>query len=248
VSHPTEPLRWRDTETEVSDELRVLLAAADGDGPSAGQLASLEISLAPYLVASPALPKLPAPIAPTVAGVGATKLVGLVAIALVGGVGGLAWLVTGSEPVRVSASPVPSLQAEQHLATAPSVSGTIAPQTASATARAMAAPQALGTATPALRSAAAVTAIPREAELLQGAVDALNRGDGSRALALAERHHQLYPSGKYHQELERVAIEALLQTGRRGEAQARAERFLHNYPHSAHRVRIESLLARPPVR
>jgi hypothetical protein len=45
------------------------------------------------------------------------------------------------------------------------------------------------------------------------------------------------------QEREVIAVEALLRAGRREEAQARFQRFLERHPRSAHRRRLEDLLA-----
>lgn len=82
-----------------------------------------------------------------------------------------------------------------------------------------------------------------EAQLLQRAHDALQSGP-ARALELTREHAARFPSGVLAQEREVVAIEALVQLGRADEARTRAASFIQAYPGSAHRRRIEALVAR----
>ena len=92
--------------------------------------------------------------------------------------------------------------------------------------------------------AARAAEIPGESEmdLLRRAQDALS-SDPKRALALCEVHKDHFANGTFTQEREVIAIDALLRLGRRKEAETRAERFDKAYPTSAHRRRIDSLLA-----
>lgn len=81
-----------------------------------------------------------------------------------------------------------------------------------------------------------------EIQLLQRAQDALG-SDPARALDLASRHAARFPSGSLSQEREVIAIDALVRLGRRDEARARAAAFAERLPSSAHRARIEALVA-----
>ncbi len=93
------------------------------------------------------------------------------------------------------------------------------------------------------RAPAAAPAIATDAEvsLLQSAQDALP-SDPSGALLLAARHAAQFPHGALAQEREVIAIEALLRLERRDDARLRAGRFYRDFPHSAHRARIEALV------
>jgi hypothetical protein len=84
---------------------------------------------------------------------------------------------------------------------------------------------------------------PAESEisLLQAAKAAL-RDDPAAALALADRHARRFAAGALVQEREVIAIEALVALGRADDARERGARFERDFPQSAHRLRIESLL------
>jgi hypothetical protein len=66
--------------------------------------------------------------------------------------------------------------------------------------------------------------------------------DPSDALRALDEHRARYPHGTFVQEREVLAIEALVQLGRRPEAEARAAAFAAQFPGSAHRRRIAVLL------
>jgi hypothetical protein len=83
---------------------------------------------------------------------------------------------------------------------------------------------------------------PPELQLLQQAQDALARSP-ARALDLAEDHARHYPNGALAQEREVLAVDALLRLGRRGQAEARAERFRAAHPGSSQVRRLERLLS-----
>lgn len=82
-----------------------------------------------------------------------------------------------------------------------------------------------------------------ELALIRQAQDAL-RTSPSRALALAETHERRFGDGALGQEREVVAIDALARLGRTDAARARAARFSARWPTSAHRRRVEVILAR----
>jgi hypothetical protein len=82
---------------------------------------------------------------------------------------------------------------------------------------------------------------PSEIELLRDARLAL-RQSPERALALAERHAQLYPQGRLTQERELLAISALVSLGRRTAALARGVRFERTFPSSPYRKQVGELL------
>jgi hypothetical protein len=84
---------------------------------------------------------------------------------------------------------------------------------------------------------------PPESELalLQRAGDRL-RSDPAGALDLAEQHAERFPSGALAQEREVIAIEALVGLHRDSEARDRAQHFVRDFPGSAHRLHIQSLM------
>ncbi len=83
-----------------------------------------------------------------------------------------------------------------------------------------------------------------ETELLWQAQRALRSGNAARALELTSEHRRRGGT-RLVQERERLAIESLVGLGRRGEAQARADRFMRRYPESAYTQRILDLIGRP---
>jgi hypothetical protein len=84
---------------------------------------------------------------------------------------------------------------------------------------------------------------PSEIELLRQAQDALSSSP-AQSLALCSDHARRFPRGMLGQEREVIAIDALLRSGRRAEAEARAAQFVKAFPGSAHARRIETLLGR----
>ena len=78
-------------------------------------------------------------------------------------------------------------------------------------------------------------------KLVMAAQDAL-RSDPARALALCNEHAKKYPNGNVAQEREVIAIEALVKTGQKPAARARAARFRTAYPGSGHLPRITTIL------
>jgi hypothetical protein len=82
-----------------------------------------------------------------------------------------------------------------------------------------------------------------EADLLERAAIVLERNP-AEALRLANEHLAGFPAGELGEEREVIAVEALEELGRTDEAKARGARFLQQYPRSARRSLIESMLAR----
>jgi len=127
---------------------------------------------------------------------------------------------------------------------APSAS---AASSASAAPSARIAPSARASAAPSARASAGAAGVrPVESEeaevkLVARAQDAL-RARPDEALALCSDHAKRFPSGMLVQEREVIAIEALVKTGRKDEARARANRFKARFPGSTHTRRIETIL------
>jgi len=67
--------------------------------------------------------------------------------------------------------------------------------------------------------------------------------DPARTLALAEEHAKRFQRPSFAQERERLAIDALVRSGRRDDAQERAARFESTYPRSPHLARVRALVA-----
>lgn len=146
----------------------------------------------------------------------------------------------GASPLRAVA-PAPAASAEDvavpvtslPFAAPPTMRPSVALATASPAASANVVPQA----PPAQQEAPAES----EISLLQAAKAAL-RDDPAAALALADRHARRFAVGALAQEREVIAIEALVALGRADDARDRGARFERDFPQSAHRLRVESLL------
>jgi hypothetical protein len=67
--------------------------------------------------------------------------------------------------------------------------------------------------------------------------------DPARTLTLADEHAKRFQHPAFAQERERLAIDALVRSGRRGDAQERARRFESTYPRSPHLARVRALVA-----
>ena len=67
--------------------------------------------------------------------------------------------------------------------------------------------------------------------------------DPARTLALADEHAKRFQHPAFAQERERLAIDALVRSGRRNDAQERARRFESTYPRSPHLARVRALVA-----
>jgi hypothetical protein len=75
------------------------------------------------------------------------------------------------------------------------------------------------------------TQVPPELQLLTSAQSAL-RSNPALALELADEHAREYPGGRFAQEREAIAIEALFELGREHAARTRADAFIARYPRS----------------
>lgn len=69
--------------------------------------------------------------------------------------------------------------------------------------------------------------------------------DPAAAVALVDEGHRRFPRGSFYQERESIAILALAQLGRTGEARPRAQRFLDAHPASPYAERLRTLVAPP---
>lgn len=72
----------------------------------------------------------------------------------------------------------------------------------------------------------------RESELLEGARDALARGDGDQALRSLRAHEEAYPRGQLVEERRALAVVALALRGEEARARAAAAAFERAYPAS----------------
>jgi hypothetical protein len=89
-------------------------------------------------------------------------------------------------------------------------------------------------AAPALASASRPSgdSLAAERALLDPARTALGRGDGASALQAVRKHEAGFRNGALAEEREAIAVQALVQLGRKDAARSRGERFLARYPGS----------------
>lgn len=85
---------------------------------------------------------------------------------------------------------------------------------------------------------------PDEATLFRNAGTALRSGDPTHALQLVDEQARRFPDGTFAQEREVLRIDALVALNRNDEARDRARAFLAEHPESAHRPRLERMLAK----
>ncbi len=90
----------------------------------------------------------------------------------------------------------------------------------------------------------AVAADGVEIDLLARAQEAL-RTRPAETLALCQKHKAEFANGRFTQEREALAIEALLYLHRRGEAERRWNDFQQRYPASNHRIHLAELFSAP---
>ncbi|HVZ75155.1 MAG TPA: hypothetical protein VHJ20_22390 [Polyangia bacterium] len=91
-------------------------------------------------------------------------------------------------------------------------------------------------------SVATTSALSAEQALLDPARGALARHDGAAALALLDQHAHRFPDGALAQEREAMTIHALVLTGDRDRARARAQAFRARYPGSLFGPMIDASL------
>lgn len=171
-----------------------------------------------------------------------TKIAGVFAIvALTSGIGAGAYVATRPEPAVLAPIPVET-------GAAPAASSAVAvPPTLTTTAPINPPPvettsAALPTKTPpkAASASAAATASPHaegslsaETHLVRDATSALQRGDGTAALASLDEHARRFPHGVLSEERDAQRVLALCNLGRTAEARTRAARFTEQHPRSA---------------
>jgi hypothetical protein len=85
-----------------------------------------------------------------------------------------------------------------------------------------------------------------EIDLLARAHEAL-RARPAETLALCQKHQAEFANGRFTQEREALAIEALLYLRRRGEAERRWSEFQQRYPASNHRTHLADLFSSPSL-
>jgi hypothetical protein len=229
-----DPPRLVDPGSPASAQLRGLIEESRADVGTDAEIRKLEAALVPMLW--------PWPGAPGSAGAAGSKAVGAkgaAATALkvaagavaVAGAGAL-WLATSRTPTP---PPPAAPSAPMNAPLSPSLASS--PSLAADAASVHTNREPLGTA----RHSASPLDSLSEADLL-GQAQAALASDPSRALSLSEQHRRRFPRGVLVQEREVIAVEALARLGRRAEAMARGERFLHAFPSSAHRTKIESIV------
>ena len=86
-----------------------------------------------------------------------------------------------------------------------------------------------------------------EQAVIDTARAALSRGRGGDALRATEEHAARFPRGRLSQERELLAIQALLLSGARRDAELRGERFKAIFPRSLYRSAIDELLGTGPA-
>ena len=69
--------------------------------------------------------------------------------------------------------------------------------------------------------------------------------DPARALSLTNEHARQYPSGEFVQEREVIAVEALVELGKRDEASRRANAFVGRFPNTPYTARLEKAIGHP---
>lgn len=89
----------------------------------------------------------------------------------------------------------------------------------------------------------ATASVLDEVASLDHARHALADGSAAEALALLTQHEQRYASGTLAPEARVLRIRALLQLGRRTEAERLADEFLALHPHSPHAAQVRDLLS-----
>ncbi len=89
--------------------------------------------------------------------------------------------------------------------------------------------------------------LARERAELEVARTALGRGQGEATLELLAAQTKRFPGGRLAEERDGLRIQALLTTGRRGEAEQSAAAFRKRYPQSLFQSAIDTALEPPPT-
>ncbi len=249
-----DPVRWSDPTSEASPGLRALLDAASLDEPSAAQLERVAAGL-------PGLGSVPPPsgvelgagsVVTTTSGAVTTGLgvgkLALVAAMLVAAAGaGGAWLASRTELARIRDLPavepasVERIDEDEvryavtHLIEPPPTPEPVGPVRARAR-RAEASAVAIESPSPPPLDEFAIVKAGHAALVV----------DPLRALALADEHRVRFGAGRFAEEREAIAIEALVRAARSSTARARLHEFVTAFPRSSYRSRLERLVADSP--
>jgi hypothetical protein len=242
MNRPQEPIRHLDPDSGTPEQLREMLRAACEDGPNADQLARMVSHLMP--ITKPISNNSPSPSGP-----GITSIIiktGIVVVATVATV----FLLRSISDHRF-ATPTPSTDSltkspDKNIGTPNAVSRPREPLPVNPQYKNNAnqpelsgilphiPPKGLGKSTQRHSSDTS-----QEIGLLREAKKVLPH-DASEALLLTERHRLSFPKGKFEQEREAIAIEALLRLGQKAQAEGRATTFYSRFPNSTyqHRIRV----------
>ena len=88
--------------------------------------------------------------------------------------------------------------------------------------------------------------LAKERAVLDVARSALGRGDAANTLVATGEHERKFPQGALVEEREALAIQALATQGRRGDAQARADRFRKRFPRSMLLPAVDAVVGSGP--
>ena len=263
-----DPTRLSNPRSKSPASLRRLLRAGRSEVPDPERLRGVATRLGFGTVAPPATPGVAAKTSAagglTIAASSSAKVGALVLLVLAAG-GGLLATRNRTMPLTAAAMPAASTSAEgPQSPLLPPADAVIEPASVEEPPLAQRTAQ-LGSAQAVVRTKPAITryasvspssvqgvapaasvvvappAVETEAGLVQQAQRAL-ADNPTRALELADRADDRFPSGALVQEREVVAIEALVQLGRHDDARARAGHFLRRFPGSVHQRHIETLL------
>ncbi len=215
--------------------LRDALEAERGDGPDPARLRRIEAALTAAPVIAPASGRGPWFFGSVLGGVALVTFVGI-------GLG-----VTRQQAPAVSAVEAPAVVAPPPAAPAvapdsPAKMGAVA-EAAAKTRGAPSAPPATSASTNVTKAVGVAPATGTESDemaLVARAQDALH-GRPADALALCREHERTFARGRFVQEREAIAIEALVSQKRTAEAERRWQAFDRAYPSSSHRTHLAAL-------
>ena len=189
-------------------------------------------------------------IAPTPSGAGGGGGTTLPAVAKVGialgvlGAGAVIWWATHRAPPAAPTAPPPPPSTLVVEAPAPPPPIDTAPPPSAAPSASTATVTPIHAVTTAAPAKSVEAPKPDEATLFRNAGDALRAGNAARALELGDEQASRFPDGTFAQEREVLRIDALAALGRNDEARDHARSFLAQHPESAHRPRLERMLAK----
>ncbi len=250
-----DPMRFSDPSSSASPVLRALLDSVSVDEPGAAQIekiaAGLGMAPPPPVLDLGAGSVVTTPAAVSTGGGIAAKLLLLGGI-IGAGVGGAWWgherinavgdqvavpsVVVREEPVRPE---FPSVSLEQSVE-APPAMDPVVPARSPRVTRVVGGPTEVPIEAPVAIGTTVGDVTTSELAIIKRARDVLT-SEPARALDTTDAHLTRYPTGRFSEEREAVAIEALTRLQRWDEARARLERFLSAYPRSSYRARLERL-------